>query len=306
MSSLGSLPLQAGREAALEAAVKDWRAAPAHSSTEAEWREEGAHAHQVGCACGWREPGPGCRQATWAQHTEFVVPPHLPAAKPPLQVLGCFIINSRPHRAMRLWCALCEAAAKDAASPSGHGAPLLPSLLPSAPAPLVWQPDMALAAALVGACQDEFEVGMPVVVAGRPGGGTSILVEEIKLGAKGAHTCLYLLPVRSCLPVPLMSAAAWRHPLFLHAPLAPCSRHLPRLMLHALWLPPVQAWAAPGSSCGASCSSWPGCMLCWASRSPSSPAAWWCRKRSGGKRSSGWHGPCRRSCLCRRAAAQRT
>lgn len=78
----------------------------------------------------------------------------------------------------------CAAAADDAVSPVSCDALL--SLLPDAPAPLVWQPDVVLAAALVGGCQDEVELDLPVVVSST-GGGTTILVEEVKLGAAGVH-----------------------------------------------------------------------------------------------------------------------
>lgn len=77
-------------------------------------------------------------------------------------MLKCFVVNSQPHRAFRLWLALCAAAAQDAASPGSCNAVL--SLLHAKPPPLMWQPEMAVAAALAGGCQDEFELGLPVEV----------------------------------------------------------------------------------------------------------------------------------------------
>lgn len=104
----------------------------------------------------------------------------------PLQVLKCFVVNSQPHRAFRLWLALCAAAAQDAASPGIHGAVL--SVLHSKPPPLMWQPEMAVAAALAGCCQDEFELDLPVEVQRTPAA-SKVKVGEVKAAANGAPAC---------------------------------------------------------------------------------------------------------------------
>lgn len=111
-------------------------------------------------------------------------PPNtLPAKPPPPQVLECLVPNSVPHSAFRLWRKLCAAAAQDA-SPGGGGAVL--ALLRAAPEPLMWRADMTVVAALVGARQDVFELDLPVQVSHAGGGGATVTVEEVKLGAKGA------------------------------------------------------------------------------------------------------------------------
>jgi len=83
---------------------------------------------------------------------------------------------------------MCAAAAQDAASPGSYDA--LHSLLHAAPAPLMWRPDVVLAAALVGTSQDEFELDLPVLVS-HTGAGVTITVEEVKTGATGA--CHYVV-----------------------------------------------------------------------------------------------------------------
>lgn len=151
---------------------------------------------------------------------ECASPPKLLAKPSLLQVLAHFVPNSAPHSAFRLWRALCAAAAQDAACPGGRGALL--ALLCAAPEPLMWQPAMALAAALVGACQDVFELDLPVLVS-HAGGATTITVEEIKLGATGAlrpapaalRACVSsgaVVDMARCtcpLPAPVAGNASW-------------------------------------------------------------------------------------------------
>lgn len=132
---------QEGKAEAYQAAVAAWCAACDQPRTAAEWLEEAALAREV---------------------------------------LKCFVVNSQPHRAFRLWLALCAAAAQDAASPGIHGAVL--SVLHSKPPPLMWQPEMAVAAALAGCCQDEFELDLPVEVQRTPAA-SKVKVGEVKAAA---------------------------------------------------------------------------------------------------------------------------
>ncbi len=66
---------------------------------------------------------------------------------------------------------------------------------------------MALLLALVGGCQDELELDMPVQV-GSQGCCTVVLVEEVKLRGKGARlvpaagASAYAVPACSCVPGP--------------------------------------------------------------------------------------------------------
>ncbi|PSC76986.1 ABC transporter permease [Micractinium conductrix] len=136
-----------GKAGGAQAATAAWSAATPTPSSEAEWLAEAALARQL---------------------------------------FQCVVTNSQPHSAIRLWLSLCEAAAKDAASPGGGGGALL-SLLQAPPAPLAWRADVALAAALAGGCQSEVELDLPVEVCSASGV-TTILVEEVKSGGAGLNT----------------------------------------------------------------------------------------------------------------------
>ena len=52
----------------------------------------------------------------------------------------------------------------------------------------MWRPDMALAAALAGACQDEVELDLPVLVH-RTAAASTVTVGEVKADPNGAPTC---------------------------------------------------------------------------------------------------------------------
>lgn len=198
LSYPGLPALQEGK--AYQAAVAAWCAACDQPRTAAEWQEEEARAHEVVCAwegkgqaaVGAVSSGKGPARPRVAVQQGPGLPRRLTASSQllanclPLQVLKGFVADSQPHRAFRLWVALCAAAAQDAASPGSRGAVL--SLLRAEPEPLMWRPDMALAAALAGACQDEIELGLPVEVH-RTATASRVIVGEVMAVPNGARAC---------------------------------------------------------------------------------------------------------------------